>query len=778
MRKIMKKLTLTLLIGYVCLRLFSATVSGFVTHDDSGEPMQFANVQISGTKVGGQTNKKGYYVLNLDKVGEYKLDFSMVSHQKQTVNFTVNSLEDNITVNVQLTKSSVELNKVVVTAEGEAALDGPVIRTSEIHRGREDIQAVVSPVEADVFRAVLTLPGVAPISDFSSGLYVRGGTPDQNLILLDDIDVYNPNHFGGVFSTFNADAVESINLIKGGYPAKYGGRLSSVLDVMNRDGNRVSHHGMAKLSLIASSATLEGPWKIGNLHGSYMGSIRRTYLELVKQVFKELPDYYFYDGQAKINLDLDARNKLSLSTYLGQDNLVFNLGSLLKLKWGNKTFSTQWIHLFNPQLFSQFVFAGSEFRSRFAQDSMDGDNLVTRRNGIHDLTAKGTLSWQPSNDHEVEGGFEAKWNNTWLKFSTSYQYEQGSLPDVTVSSLTSSAFVQDTWEINELWTLQPGLRASWYRSLKVDPGHIPPASYFNIEPRLSIERKLDVGESIFANFGAYHQYLTIMSMEISTPFDVWFPLDGSLDPGQSLHYILGYKRDLNQFLSWDMELYYKTYQNLLEYNTDSDYTWNNETGTLSDAFNVGKGYTYGADLMLRNDWNGLQGYIGYTLSQTKRRMDGVNLDPITGEPVYFYPRYDRSHSLSVVETYNVSQNTGFQLFGADLKLGLNFNYDSGQPSAFPERIYYDGENFQIIYSYKDGVRLPAYMRLDLSTKYQWFTRWGSIEPYLEIINVFGRKNVSFRDYNLVPQDDGTLTLSNRDGAQFPFLPFVGINVTW
>ncbi|MCB5247958.1 MAG: hypothetical protein LHW57_08040, partial [Candidatus Cloacimonetes bacterium] len=158
--------------------------------------------------------------------------------------------------------------------------------------------------------------------------------------------------------------------------------------------------------------------------------------------------------------------------------------------------------------------------------------------------------------------------------------------------------------------------------------------------------------------------------------------------------------------------------------------------------------------------------------------DGLNLDPLTGEARYFYPRYDRSHSVSVVENYNISENTGWQPLGADFKLGLNFTYNSGQPVEVPERIYFDGENYQLIYSYKDGYRMPYYMRLDLSAKLQWNTRWGSIEPYLDMINIFDRKNVSFRSYQLVPQEDLTLRLETRDGSQFPFLPFIGVNVTW
>jgi hypothetical protein len=770
---------LPLLLMLVAGRLFSATVSGFVTREESGEPLQYVNVTVAGTKIGAQTNKQGYYVLTVNQTGSYKIEFSLVSHLRESKSLSIRGQNDDITLNARLKEASVELSKIVVTADAEASLEGPVIRASSIHRGREDIQAVVSTVEADVFRAVLTLPGVMPISDFFSGLYVRGGSPDQNLILLDDTDVYNPSHLGGLFSTFNTDAVENVELIKGGYPAKFGGRLSSVLDVTNRQGNRVESQGVARVSLISSSATLEGPWRIGATGGSYMASFRRTYLELVKAFYDELPDYYFYDGHAKLNWDVDNRNKLSFSGYIGRDDLSYDLGSVLDVDWGNSTVAARWLHLFSPRLFSNFMLAGSQFSSGLSQTSEEEDETIfSTDNSIKDLTAKGVLNWKYNNSHEVESGFEVKWNDTALKMETSYQVDPSGLPDTALASVTSSLFLQDTWVINPLWTLQPGLRLNWYRTARTMPAQIPAASYVNLEPRLSFKWTLDAGESVYANFGVYNQYLTLLAMDVNTPFDVWLPLDGSLRPARSLHYILGYQRRLGKHLALESEIYYKDYKNLAQLDSNAFFNWNNSTGNLASAMRVGIGHAYGAELLLRNDWNGLEGFVGYTFSRTRRKIEGLNLDPQTGAANYFYPRFDRSHSMSMVENYNISANTGWQPLGADFKLGLNFTYNSGQPVEVPERVYFDGENFQIIYSYKDGYRLPYYMRLDLSAKLQWNTRWGSIEPYLDMINVFDRKNVSFRSYQLVPQEYLTLQLETRDGSQFPFLPFIGVNITW
>lgn len=769
-----------MLIMMLAISLDAATVSGFVTHADSGEPLQYVNVRIIETKVGIQTNKKGYYVLNITQPGTYTLQATLISFETWSTKINVTDASENLSFDIPMIKSGIELSKVVVTGKAYDMQgdDTPQIKVSLIRQSTEDIQNVVSVAEADVFRAVLTLPGVTPISDFSAGLYVRGGSPDQNLILLDDIDVYNPNHFGGVFSTFNSDAVGSVELIKGGYPAQYGGRLSSVLDVTNRQGNRNYHQGVARLSAISSSATLEGPWKMGDQSGSYMASFRRTYLELIKAIYDELPDYYFYDGHAKLNWDVDNSNKLSASTYFGKDYLNFDFGAKLKLDWGNKTLTTQWVHLFSPVLFSHFILAGSEFRSNFSQISQDSDNRFDRKNGINDITAKGILSWKPNNQHQVDFGYEVKHNQTWLKMETNYQYDMNALPDVDVSSLTTSAYVQDVWDVNELWTIQPGLRYSWYKTMDINLSSIPSASYMNLEPRFSLRRKLDIAESVFINYGRYYQYITLMSVGMSSPFDMWFPLDGSLKPGRSDHYTFGYKNDLSQYFGFDFELYYKDYRDILEYNIATGFDWDNENGKLSDTFHVGKGYTYGADFLLRTDWMGWQGFIGYTLSKTRRKMQGMNINPETGESILFYPKYDKTHQINLVETLNLTQLTGRQVFGADFKIGVNFTYTTGQPNQKPERVFFDGEDFQLIYSYSDRERLPHYMRLDLSTKYEYHKSWGTIEPYFEAVNILNRKNVGSREYYIVPDEDGVLKLSNNDSTQFPFLPFVGVNVRW
>jgi len=774
------KTILLLLFTFLALGtcLNAATISGFVTRKDSAEPLQYVNVRIAETKAGTQTNKKGYYVINITSPGTYTLVATLLSYARFSQSFTVKSVAENVPLDIALDKSSIEMNKVTVTANqnDDKEVNTPHIKVSTITQSTEDILKTVAVAEADVFRSILTLPGVTPISNFSSGLYVRGGSPDQNLILIDDIDVYNPNHFGGIFSTFNTDAVESVELIKGGYPAKYGGRLSSVLDVTNRQGNRNYHQGVARLSLISASTTVEGPWDLSSEKGSYMASFRRTYLDILKKAF-DLPDYYFYDGHWKLNWDLNNKDKLSTSMYFGKDNLDMDIGDKLHIDWGNKTLSTGWVHIYNPTLFSHLVLAGSNFTSNMEQSSENG-KIFDRMNSIDDATAKQMFSWKANNSHQVDFGLELKWNQVKFLVDTRYQMDPNSLPDINVSALTASAYVQDIWDIDEFWTFQPGLRLTDYNSLDINLPSCRKASYFRLEPRVSLRRKLDIAENVFINYGRYYQYITLMSMGVSTPFDIWFPLDGSLKPGMSDHFIIGYKNQLSPNINLDLEIYYKTYNDILEYNAATDYIWNNQTGQLKDVFHVGKGFTYGFDTLIRTDWQGVEGFLGYTFGKTRRKMDGINLNPQTLEPEYFYPTYDKTHQLNIVETFSFSENTGKQLWGGDLRFGLNYTYTTGQPTERPEDVYYDGEQYQILYGYKDGVRLPSYNRLDLSIKNQWTKSWGTIEPYLEVINVFDHKNVGSRSYYIGNDEQDNPVLKKVDNGQFPLVPFIGVNVKW
>jgi len=631
------------IMSILCLFMFSwlnaTIVNGFVTDKASGEPLAYVAVSVRGTNLGIYTNKKGFYVLNSVPTGSIEIAAQMMGFKPFVQTLFIPAGQTEATLNIELEKASVRIEGMVVEDQAEEfKVNSRDVRVANVYQTTQQLKEVVSIAEADVFRSMMALPGVTPISDFSSGLYIRGGSPDQNLILLDGIDVYNPSHFGGIFSTFNTDAVKNVELLKGGFPAKYGGRLSAVMDVDNKDGNRKEFTGIARLSLISSSATVETPWRISEQKGSFMISFRRTYLELLKAAADlDIPDYYFYDGHAKVNWDYSQNDKFSLSFFTGKDMMTMDEPYDAELSWGNQTFSAQWTHIFNPQLFSHFLFAGSKFFSKIYSET-DADEFWKRYNEINDLSVKGSLTWKPSDNHMVDYGFDMKYLNVLFDSATNAYVDENGMPDdIEVGSAINAMYVQDSWDIDAFWTFQPGLRATWCQSRSHYLGGEPTANFFNWSPRASLRRKLTVNSNVYVAWGMYHQYLSMLGMGESSPLDLWFPIDKTVEPGHSTHYIAGYKTEINQQFGIDVEAYYKTYQNLVEYREETDYEWNNETGTLSDVLNKGKGYSYGLDLLLRTDWKGVRGFFGYTFSKTRRKIVSNNLDPETDEERYYYP---------------------------------------------------------------------------------------------------------------------------------------------
>ncbi len=772
--------------------LNAATVSGYVVEKSSGEPLIYAAVSIRGTNLGQYTNKKGYFIINSVPTGNIEVIASQIGYRYASEMVLVKNPKEEIFLKLEMEKAAVQIEGIkVVEKEIDDEINTRDIRIANVVQTNKDIKEVVAVAEADVFRSILALPGVTPISDFSNGLYVRGGSADQNLILLDGIDVYNPSHFGGVFSTFNTDAVKNVQLLKGGFPAKYGGRLSSVLDVTNKDGNRKEHCGIARISLISTSLTLEGPWRIYDESGSYMASFRRTYLELMEELIGlDIPKYYFYDGHAKLNWDHSERDKFSSSFYFGKDKLEFGFSYDLDIEWGNETWSNQWTHIFSPQWFSHMIVAGSHFYSKmkFEVDAGKNSQSFDRLDDVYDVTIREGLSWKPNEAHMFDMGVDYKYLYTLFDTGTNQNVDENSMPHVDVTSSLLDLYIQDAWKLDTFWTVQPGLRATWCHNERNYGEDRGPVDYYRLSPRFSIRRELDVTSNVYFSYGRYHQYLNLVSTEEASPMDLWFPIDDTIEPGRSDHYILGYKTEINEEVGLDVEAYYKDYKNLVAYRPEVDYEWSNDTGVLSDALNTGDGFSYGLDLLVRNNWLGVEGFVGYTLGFTRKKVKDTNMDPETGEPQYYYPKYDRTHQINIVETFSLLNATGKKLWGADLLFGTTYAFGTGQPTSKPEHVYYepDTDTFQYFYSYKDGDRLPDYQRIDLSLKMRWESKSMSVEPYVQVINVFNRENVYSRSYvpyfgEQDPEDFSETTeigYRTEDTYQFPRIPFIGINVEW
>ena len=744
----LKKIVLiNLLILSFVLPVSAATLSGYLRDASNGEPLIGGNILVSDTNLGSATNSRGYYVIPSIVSGEYEIIFRYMGYEQKTIKQAFKA-NDNLIVNIELEPMTLEGTEIKVTAdrfESERQ-----IKPSQLSLKTKQITEIPQVVEPDLFRAVQALPGVSTLSDFSSGLYIRGGSQDQNLILLDDIDVYNPTHLFGFFSTFNVDAVKNVELQKGGFAAKYGGRLSSLLNVYNKDGNRKRIEGVGRISLLNTSLTLEGPWK----KGSWMISGRRSYIDQTGKLLDyELP-YYFYDLHAKINLDISHKDFLSFSTYFGQDNLDWKTGSLdLKLSWGNDTFSTHWTHLFSPRLYSQFVLAGSWFDSDTQFEFRD-DFKFYRENGIRDLCLKGGLTYTPNSAHIFNFGIENKFLEftflAGLESENSGEADEDNL-EFNFDGVYSSAYVQDNWQISPEWQLQSGLRLNYYSK----------GDYLQLAPRLSARYMMTDKISAHVAYGHYYQYLNLISEELASFADLWFPVDKSIKPGESDHYIIGLKTDFNQNFDLETEIYYKPYKNLVEFSEESMRSLVDSETEMSDLVNSGKGKAYGFEVYLKNNFHGFDGWIGYTLGWTFRKIENYNFDK------EFFPKYDRRHQIVIMENYQFSKKW---------RMNIAFKYGSGQPmtravSRYTEFDINGNQHVIALDGEKNKYRLPDYHRLDVG--FFWlkkFKKW-SIEPYLQIINIYGQKNIYLRYYNA---EDNPVTY--EDVTMLPMVPTIGVNI--
>lgn len=752
----------------------TATVSGFVKDASNGETLIGSNVFFKEGYLGGSTNLSGYYVIPKITPGTYTIVSTYIGYQTQSHVITVAPGEKRV-LNFSLDPQALEGQEIQIVADSIRTIEKLYRKPiSNIELDATQINAVPQIAEADLLRALQTLPGVLPLSDFSTALYVRGGTPDQNLYLIDGTDVYNPEHAFGIFSTFNTDAIKKVELFKGGFGAAYGGRLSAILDVNNLDGNREHFEGSASISLLSAKTTLQMP--LGSF-GSLSGSIRRTYFDqTVAKAIDEVPDYYFYDGNVKSYLDLDANNKLTLSFYGGRDflDIIFNEKSSEEIgfeyDWGNKTGSAQWTRIFTPQLFSNFWITAS----RFSSDFDFGDFIdVRERNFVSDITFKGDLQYHYSEHLIARFGFEQK--NLHVKFKQTFP---GGLVNVDTRPEHYVGFIQTNWRPNWRWDIESGLRVNYFDSQN---------EFLNYEPRLSAKYRLSETINLKAATGLYHQYLHRIPRFFIT--DIWSVSNQYQDESSALHYILGYQQELDGDYQFEVETYYKEYNNIFQFNqtfltelTAEGFNEDNEPiYTDTDGlFNQGEGYSLGFEIMTRKDLGAITGWLAYSYAETEYEFKGIN----QGDP--FAPRHDRSSTINLVANIDlknlqrVSRGMPFKKHKGTWTFGINFVYSTGQPFTEPGSAYIVRATPGSPYSSLkfaptriNNIRFPAYARLDLSLTYErQFSGW-SLAPYIQVFNVGNRKNVWFVDYEY---NSG---LPNADEQyMFPLLPTVGINATF
>ncbi|MBI3140117.1 MAG: TonB-dependent receptor [Sphingobacteriales bacterium] len=757
------------------------TLNGYVKDSLSGESVIGATVSVKGQQKSVTSNQYGFFALTLEQ-GEYSIQVSHVSYEGRTIGI---SLHSNQSFNFDLLSKTASISEVVLYSKRR---DGNVknAQMGKIDLSMNQVRAIPAFMgEVDILKAIQLLPGVQSAGEGNAGFYVRGGGPDQNLIMLDDAVVYNTGHLFGFFSIFNGDAIKNVSLIKGGMPAQYGGRLSSVLDVSMKEGNINKFQVDGGIGLIASRFSVQGPLK--KEKASFILSARRTYIDgLIKPFIKKSSSfygsgYYFYDMNAKVNYRFSEKDRLYASGYFGRD--VFNFNNSRRsfktnIPWGNSTATLRWNHVFNRRLFANTTAVYNDYHFKFAASQENFE--IGLYSGIRDATLKTDLDYYPLPTHKLKFGGLLTWHKFIPNVVTGRQDSIAFNPNNEGSkyAVETALYLQDDWEIGKKWKINYGLRWSRFTQTgpytkytrdtdgnKTDSIHYkifePVKSYGGPEPRITLRYAINDESSVKAAVTRNYQYIHLVTNAGTTlPTDLWVPSTYIVKPQLSWLYSAGYFRNFSDNnYETSLEVYYKDMRNQVEYKEGY-------TPSLADPegeFVFGKGWSYGAEILVNKLKGKLTGWIGYTLSRTWRRFPQLN----DGEK---YPaRYDRRHDLSVVSNYEVSKKW---------KLGAVFVYGSGNAITLPERFYIINGVLTQEYSRLNQYRMKAYHRLDFSATYTPVAKKKRrISSYwvFSIYNVYSRLNPYFLYFD---QEGSILTndlkVETKQVSLFPVLPAV----TW
>ncbi len=722
-----------------------AALDGFITDASNGETLISANVILEGTLRGATSNLSGYYAISGIEPGTYTVRYSYIGFNTVTREVVL-AAGESVRLDIELATTEELLETLEVSADRITEGEQRSIGVSQISVAT--IQQLPQVFEPDVFRSLQLLPGVAQSSDYSSGLYIRGGDPAQTLILLDRTKIYNPSHVFGFFSTFNTDAIKDVRLFKGGFPANYGGVLGSVLDIQNKDGNRRETHGKLSVGLLASRAFAEGPYS----RGSWMVAVRRSTLEPLLAALQSIDAvpraFYFYDFNGKINLDASRNDKLSLSFYAGSDYLrsAFTEGIEIKLRYGNRTVAGSWVHLWSNQFFSNVTLTTSWYES-MPRATFSGTNFK-QINRVIETSIRADFEYYPGPRHDLSGGV---WTGIFNAPLTNF-FDDREVFHTRNRVEHASFYLQDTYHPTESWSITAGLRGTYY-------GY---GSHFRLAPRFSLERQLGPDVRLQASAGRYFQFLTLITNEVFSGFDFWLTSGEGVKPAYGDQFILGLKTNLSSGITLDTEAYYRTMRQLFVLDPFS-------TGLAgleySELFAFGEGMARGAEIQLSRQEGRINGFIAYTLSHTNRAYPRLNQD-VFGESRVYVPRNDRLHDLNVVGQWRISRRW---------ELGAVFTYATGQAYTRPEASYtihdldfVNGLN-QTDLLVSPGLnqsRLPAYHRLDVGVTWTGsLKRFADYTLQIQAINVYARSNTWFI-FNEI-EDDGTLSRSTIPQIPFP-----------
>lgn len=730
-------------------------LNGYVYDILSGEALIGANIYSMTDNLGTSTNAYGYFSITLDE-GPKKIAISYIGYTsiEESLQF-----DQNIEKNFHLQPSS-SLEEVVITSSQIERVENQTKMSSMSLPVKELNALPVIGGEVDIIKSLQLMPGVQAGNEGFAGLYVRGGSSDQNLIMLDGVPIYNASHLFGIFSVFNADAIKSTELIKGGYPARFGGRLSSILDIRMKEGNNKEWKAKGSIGLISSKITVEGPIKKDKM--SMMLSARRTYADILAKPFisrqrkkdgiEGTPGYHFVDINAKTNYKISNKDRLYFSFYNGGDvfqdevkrtteggSYSARTEEYSSLSWGNNIAALRWNHIFGPKLFANTTLTRThyDFKVSFDNRTSTTENGETKEatelykysSEVNDLTGKIDFDYLLSPAQTVRFGAEII-RHQFTPGVTNFVEEGLSLNRDTIiggkqiDATKMMAYIEDDIQLGSNFKINLGVNASMFS--------VENKTYRNIEPRILANFKLAPRWSLKGSYTMMTQYLHLLTNSgIGLPTDLWVPPTKQIEPQKSWQGALGVAHTTPIGIEVSVEGYYKQLDNLITYREGASFLQSDNN--WEDKVTVGQGRSYGAELFIKKDFGKTRGWLGYTLSKSDRQFDEIN----QGERYPF--KFDRRHDFSIVANHKLTEKITF---------GANWVYSSGSAVTLPRREYDAGGSFYyyggaIDYGTKNSFRQKAYHRLDLSLSYYKKASWGSHSFHINIYNAYNRRNTFY-----------------------------------
>lgn len=754
-------------IGFVSLMLFSVlshaqkfTVSGYLKDAETGESLIGATILHAKTSSGSSANTHGFYSLTLPKDSTVLL-YSYVGYQPTSIRIF---LRRDTVININL-QSATLLNEVIVSSTKADAIH-ETTKMSTLSVPVEQIKALPAFMgETDILKVLQLMPGVQSGNEGSTGLYVRGGGPDQNLMLLDGVPIYNASHLFGFFSVFNADAINHVELIKGGFPARYGGRLSSVIDINMKEGSMKKFKGEGSIGLISAKVTVESP--IIKDRTSFIVSARRTYIDVLAQPIIRTQarrqgtqangGYYFYDLNLKLNHIINPNNRLFFSTYFGNDkayakskdsyqrDTIFTINKDdFSLRWGNVITASRWNHVFGPKLFSNVTATYSRYlfdinqknEQTITSPGSSAQNLISGiqyHSGIRDWAAKIDFDYLPNPNHFIRFGA----NNIWHQFSPGVLAFQSSIEgDTTMGAdvtraYEAAAYVEDDWKIGKRFKLNAGVHASAFS--------VENQLYHSVQPRISTRLLLTDDFSFKASYSTMTQFIHLLSnVGIGLPTDLWVPATARIKPQQANQVAIGFAKTYKSQFEFSLEGYYKKMSNLIEYKDGASYLeiegdWQDKVATN------GQGKSYGAEFLAQKKTGVITGWVGYTLSKAVRQFEELNF----GKE---YPyKYDRRHDISLALTHEWNKRMDFSMvwvYGTGNAITLPIATYEVASSNVDTRVTY-GNNEVTYYGDRNSYRMKSYHRLDLSFSWWKDKKWGQRKWTVGVYNAYNHLNPFF-----------------------------------